>query len=75
MGRQSGARLFIPDLATEVFIDLLQAFIRGVVGLARWGCEGHSPTQPYVRRSEQGYSAAIIRGLKSMPSAFATPAP
>src|ERR1700719_5310741 len=27
------------------------------------------------RRSEPAYSAAIVRGLKSTPSAFATPAP
>src|SRR5713101_10015400 len=27
------------------------------------------------RRSERAYSAAIVCGLKSMPSAFATPAP
>jgi hypothetical protein len=27
------------------------------------------------RRSERTYSAAIVCGLKSMPSAFATPAP
>ncbi len=34
-----------------------------------------APESAAGRRSEQTYSAAIMFGLKLMPSAFATPAP